>query len=373
LVAYKISKALAKRGHEVTVFTTNVLNTNSLFMPKKKLANINNMKIYYFNNLIFKPSINVYFSSELVKFIKKEISKYDITHMHEYRSYISLALSYYAKRQSIPFILQAHGQLPIIGYWKKLKLIYDILIGCKILQCANGVIALTRLEAEQYERMGVPKEKIFVIPNGIDLLEYSDLPPKGAFKEKFNVSEDRRIVLYIGRIHWIKGVDILVRAYALLAKQPGFKDAILVVAGPDDGYLGRVKSLVQELGISDSVLFTGPLYGRDKLSAYVDAEFVVLPSRYETFPNVVLEAYACAKPVIASNVEAMPDIVPHGETGLLFRAGDEKELASALAHLLENPKETEKMGRNARKLAEEKYSIDKIAAELEKVYEEVIH
>jgi glycosyltransferase involved in cell wall biosynthesis len=373
LVTYRISKALAKRGHEVTVFTTNVLNTKSLFMPKKKLVNINNMKIYYFNNLIFKPSINVYFSSELVKFIKKEISKYDITHVHEYRSYISLAVSYYAKRQSIPFILQAHGQLPIIGYWKKLKLIYDILIGCKILQSANGVIALTRLEAEQYERMGVPKEKIFVIPNGIDLLEYSDLPPKGAFKEKFNVPEDKRIVLYIGRIHWIKGVDILVRAYALLAKQLGFKDVILVVAGPDDGYLGRVKSLVRELGISDSVLFTGPLYGRDKLSAYVDAEFVVLPSRYETFPNVVLEAYACAKPVIASNVEAMPDIVLHGETGLLFRAGDEKELASALVYLLENPKEAEKMGRNARKLAEEKYSIDKIAAELEKVYEEVIH
>jgi glycosyltransferase involved in cell wall biosynthesis len=121
------------------------------------------------------------------------------------------------------------------------------------------------------------------------------------------------------------------------------------------------------------VLFTGPLYGRDKLSAYVDAEVVVLPSRYETFPNVALEAYACAKPVIASNVEAIPDIVLHGETGLLFRAGDEKELASALAHLLENPKEAEKMGRNARKLAEEKYSIDKIAVKLEKIYEEVIH
>jgi len=75
--------------------------------------------------------------------------------------------------------------------------------------------------------------------------------------------------------------------------------------------------------------------------------------------------------VIASNVEAMPDIVLNGETGLLFRAGNEKELASALTYLLENPKEAEKMGRNARKLAEEKYSIDKIVAELEKVYKEV--
>jgi glycosyltransferase involved in cell wall biosynthesis len=69
----------------------------------------------------------------------------------------------------------------------------------------------------------------------------------------------------------------------------------------------------------------------------------------------------------------MPDIVLHGETGLLFRAGDERELASALAHLLENPKEAERMGRSARKLAEEKYSIDKIAAELEEAYGEAMH
>jgi len=373
LATYKISKALAKRGHEITVFTTNILNTNSLFVSRKKEVDIHKIKVIYFNNFLFKSSMHIYFSAEFIEAIKREISNYDVAHVHEYRSYMSLAVNHYAKKHRTPLVLQAHGQLPIVGSWKILKITYDILFGYKLLKNASGVIALTQIEAKQYENMGVPKEKIFIVPNGIDLAEFSNMPFKGTFRKKYGVPENKGIILYLGRIHWIKGVDILVRAYALLAKQPGFKDAILVVAGPDDGYLDRVKSLVRELGISNSVLFTGPLYGRDKLSAYVDAEFVVLPSRYETFPNVVLEAYACAKPVIASNVEAMPDIVLNGETGLLFRAGNEKELAGALAHLLENPKEAERMGRNARKLAEEKYSIDKIAAELEKVYEEVIH
>jgi glycosyltransferase involved in cell wall biosynthesis len=372
IVAYNISKTMARRGHEITVFTTNILNRSSLFSFPRKCIKTNNLKVCYFNNLIYKTSKIAYFSYELFQSLKLDISNYDLIHLHEYRSYIALAVYYFSKKNNIPYILQAHGQLPIIGSWKILKIAYDFLLGSKVLKNANGVIALSRIEARQYENMGVPKERIFVVPNGIDLLEYAKSPPKGAFRKKFNISEDKRILLYIGRIHWIKGVDILVRAYTLLAKRPGFKDTVLVIAGPDDGYLGKAKSLVQELGVSDSVLFTGPLYGRDKLSAYVDAEFLVLPSRYETFPSIVLEAYACAKPVIASNVEAMPQIVLHGETGLIFRAGDERELASALAHLLENPKEAEKMGRNARRLAEEKYSIEKIAAELEKVYEEVI-
>ncbi|MCC6065669.1 MAG: glycosyltransferase [Thermofilum sp.] len=376
--AYLVARELARRGHEVTVYTTDAKDLRTRIWDGKAPwveREVDGVRAVYFRNLtmLTVKMFKLFVTPALPARAQKEVKGFDVVHLHEFRTLQNAAAARAARDHGVPYVLQAHGSVPRVGSWKTLKLLYDTVYGYKLLRGASRAIALTKAEARHYKRMGVPEEKIAIVPNGIDLSEYSDLPPKGAFKEKFNVPEDKRIVLYIGRIHWIKGVDILVKAYALLAKQPGFKDTILVIAGPDDGYLGKVKSLVQDLGISDSVLFTGPLYGSDKLSAYVDAEFVVLPSRYETFPYVVLEAYACVKPVIASNVEAMPDIVLHGETGLLFRAGDEKELASALAHLLENPKETEKMGRNARKLAEEKYSMDKIAVELEKVYEEVIH
>jgi len=104
-------------------------------------------------------------------------------------------------------------------------------------------------------------------------------------------------VLYLGRIRRIKGVDILVKAFANIIEK--LKDVRLVVVGPDDGYLGELVALINALKMEDNVLITCPLYGRDKLEAYVDAKVYVLPSRYETFPMSLLEAYACAKPWFA--------------------------------------------------------------------------
>jgi glycosyltransferase involved in cell wall biosynthesis len=281
-------------------------------------------------------------------------------------------IHHYARKYNVPYVLQARGSLPRIGAWQKLKWVYDIFFGYRLLRDASKVIALTRIEAEQYKRMTVPEEKIAIIPNGIDLSEYAELPSKGAFKKKFNIPEDKKIILYLGRIHKTKGIDFLVKAYAHLINGMNFKDAVLVIAGPDDGFLDEVKSLVQFLGISRLVMFTGPLYGREKLGAYVDSEVVALPSRYETFPNVVLEAYACSKPVVASNVGAIPSIVLHGETGLLFQAGDVKGLANAIAYMLTHPEESERMGCNARRLVEEKFSIDRVVTQLEILYDKVL-
>jgi len=369
--SFLVCKELAKRGHYVEVYTTNAYDQKRNFKQSNKQVIIHNIKVTYFSNFI--RINNLYIAPEMVIKLWKTAKQFDIVHVHFGRQLHDAFFGLGKNDFYPPYVLQARGALPYIGRMRSIKLIYDRLFGERVLKNASKVIALTRFEAEQYKYMGVPENKIVIIPNGIDLTSFSNMPPKGSFKEKYGIPEGKKIILYIGRIHWIKGVDILVKAYAQLVRQQIFRDAILVVVGSDDGYLSKVRSLVQELGISDLVVFTGPLYGRDKLCAYVDAEFVVLPSRYETFPNVLLEAYACAKPVIASNVEAMPDLVLHGETGLLFRAGDENDLAGKLAYLLENPKEAEKMGRNARRLAEEKYSIDKVAAELEKVYEEVIH
>jgi glycosyltransferase involved in cell wall biosynthesis len=291
--------------------------------------------------------------------------------LHNFRTYQNYVAYSYAKRTNTPYILQARGSIPRIGK-KELKWLYDVFFGYRLLKDASKVIALTQVETDQYRHMGVSEEKIAIIPNGIDLSEYAELPPKGSFKKKFNMPEDRKIILYIGRIHKIKGIDFLVRAYAYLKNEMKCKDAVLVIVGSDDGFLGEVKSLVQSLGVSRFVIFTGPLYGEEKLGAYVDSDVVVLPSRYETFPNVVLEAYACSKPVVASNVEAIPDIVLHRESGLLFQVDAVKELANAIAYMLTHSKEAERMGRNARRLVEERFSIDRVVTQLEKLYEKVL-
>ncbi|NIT57028.1 MAG: glycosyltransferase, partial [Aliifodinibius sp.] len=206
----------------------------------------------------------------------------------------------YARKYSIPYVLQARGSLITYFYKGWQKRIFDVIWGRRILKDAAKLVALTPIEAEQYRNMGISEDKIEIIPNGIELSEFENLPERGRFRRKHDLGDDQRVILYLGRIHKIKikGLDLLVRAFAELTKP--LNSVKLVIAGPDDGYLSSLKKLITDLGISNEVLFTGHLYGEDKVEAYVDADVFVLPSTYEIFGNVVLEACACGTPVIVT-------------------------------------------------------------------------
>ena len=372
-VVYDISKALSKRGHEVIVLTSDIINIKEKKKINSKIDTCNHVKIVRNKIVNFKLTeiTGMTISTDIMAFLKKALKDFDVVHAHEYRTYENIVLHHYAKKYDITYLLQAHGSLRRDDPKRSLKWVYDIFFGYSLLKDASKVIALTPTEAEQYMSMGVPKEKIAIIPNGIDLSEYAELPPKGSFKKKFNIPEDRKIILYLGRVHKIKGIDFLIRAYAYLKNKMNFKDAVLVIAGPDDGYLSEVKSLVHDLSVSNSVLFVGSLYGGDKLAAYVDSEVYILPSRYETFGMTVLEAYACGKPVIASDVGGLKELIVDGETGFLFEAGNFKQMAEKIVYLLNNSDKAVEIGRKARILVEEKYSIDKVVDMIERLYSEV--
>ena len=323
-VSYIIARNMVKRGHDVTVFTTDAdISNPRLNVPRER--NLDGIRVKYFKNmsntLAFKYRIFMPF--EMIFELRREERAFDIIHIHEYYSFPAIISSYYAKKYNRPYVLQSHGSLTKITR-QQLKLMFDRLFGREILKSATKVIALNSVEAEQYRAMSVPEEKIAIIPNGIDLSEYVNLPPNGTFKKKFNIPEDKKIILYLGRIHKIKGIDILIKAYAYMRNKMNLRDIVLVIVGPDDGYLNEAKRLAQALDVSNHVLFTGPLYGEDKMAAYIDSEVYVLPSRYETFPMTILEAYACGKPVVASEVGGLRDLVKNGETGLLFKPEDVK-------------------------------------------------
>jgi len=371
MVVYQISKALVKRGHEVVVYTSDMRNLSA--RVKRGVEVEDGIKIVRFKNIssTFSDMSGIVITPRMAEAFDKEIQNFDIIHLHEARSFQHLLVHKYCNKRGVPYIVQAHG---ILGCGAKsvtermLRFVYDNLIGLKIFRDAAKVVALTAVEAKQYTNIGVLMDKIEVIPNGIDLSEYDNLPSKGEFKKRFNIPEDKKIILYLGRIHKIKGIDHLVKAYAYLKKKMNCNDALLVIAGPDDGYLNEVKSLTYDLVVSDSVLFTGPLYGKAKLEAYVDADVFVLPSRYEAFGNVVLEAYACSKPVIASGVGGLNDLVVDGETGLLFEAGSHIQLAEKLLYLLNNSDDALRMGLNGRRFVERNFNWDKIVPRIERVY-----
>ena len=367
---FKLGKELVKRNHEIVVYTSDAKDLSQRLHLKN--AAIEGMHVHYFRNLsMFSAKASrLFITMESNKKLKTDLQHFDIAYANEYTTYQNIVLHKFARQYLIPYVVQARGSIPKIGRTAR-KTIYDVFFGRRILIDASANVALTTAELSQYMYMGVPTEKIALIPNGLDLAEFASLPQKGCFREKFKIPEDKKMVLYLGRIHEIKGLDVLVKAFRFVKDAGDFGNAVLVFAGSDDGYLNKLKSLVYQANLSSNVIFTGPLYGNDKLAAYVDSDVVVLPSYYETFPNVVLEAYGCSKPVIASNVESISDIVSHGNTGLLFDSGNAEKLAEKILYLLANPQIAMEMGRRGRNLVESKFSINKVVDSFELLFEEI--
>ena len=366
-VAYDISKELAKRGHEVEVFTTNAYDQTCNFKPKFREQLMDGFKVTYFNNLI--RSGNIFFSPEMIVALQKKLKEFDVAHTHFGRQAYDIAVDYYSQRYRVPYVLQAHGDLPRIMAKQRLKLIYDLLFSHKVLKDASKVIALSQVEVGQYKRMGVPEEKIAIIPNGIDLSEYADLPPKGSFKKKFNIPENNRIILYLGRIHKTKGIDLLVKAYSQLVNCMELKETVLVIAGPDDGYLHEVKSLASSLSISDSVLFTNFISTEDKRKALVDADLFVTPSFYG-FPMTFLEACAVGTPIITTTLGDTLEWI-NGNVGYVTPP-TYYDLAKAAYTIISDAELAEKFSRNCRKIVRSEFSLKKTVDRLEQVYKDVV-
>jgi len=363
-VAYDVSRKLVERGHSVTVYTSDILDENTRVGAFYR--NVEGVNVYYFRNLsLYVARRRMYVTPSLISAVKDSAKFFDVVHIHGNRTTQSPILHYFLKKNSVPYVVQAHGGLPSMS-GHRLKRLYDLFFGYPLLRDASKVIALTRTEVQQFLSVGVPKSKIAVIPNGIDLTEYSDLPSKGSFKKKFGLDKNEKIVLYLGRIHEIKGIDILVRAFANILHKLG--DVRLVIVGPDDGYLGEIEALTKALRIEGKVLVSGALYGVAKLEAYVDADVYVLPSRYETFPMTVLEAYACGKPVIASKVGELTDLVADGQTGLLVDPGNTVQLAKNILYLLNDKGRAKEMGLRGKQFVKENFTVEKAVDKLQYLY-----
>ena len=366
-VAFDVGKELVKRGHEVVVFTSDARDLeNRLGVESDE---VEGMSVYYFRNLsmFFVKWSKLFITPDLHRKMKLDIKSFDIIHAHEYTTYQNIVIHKFAKKYGVPYVLQTHGSLPKIGRQAR-KWLYDVFFGRRLLRDASKVIALSQVEAEQYKCADVPAEKIAIVPNGIDLTAYANLPPKGSFKKKFGLDKNEKIVLYLGRIHEIKGIDILVRAFANILHKLG--DVRLVIVGPNDGYLGEIEALIKALRIENKVLVSGPLYGVAKLEAYVDADVYVLPSRYEAFPMSVLEAVACGTPVILTENCGIAEYF-RDKTGLVVKTDSPSNLQEALLEMLMN-REKQKVFRENCKTVMQKFNISETVSKLEEAYEELL-
>lgn len=365
--SYQIAKNQVENGHEVSVYTTDNCNQR-LKLKNNYNVDVDGIKVYYFKNVSnnIKNKVTIDTPLKLPYYLRKNIKNYDIIHIHEHRHSLAIATHRYAKKNKIPYVLQAHGSVLPFFQKESLKEVFDKIWGFNILYDASKVFALTETEKQQYLKMGVDEKKIEIVPLGIDSAEYGKLPEKGLFKSKYSIKEDEKLIVFIGRIHKIKGLDLLIKAFNRI----NYKKVKLAIIGGDYGYLDELNKLIEKYNLADKVILPGVLTGENKHQALVDSDIFVMPSRYESFTTSGLEAMACGKPLVLTKNNHIHNWVENN-VGLCCEF-DENELSECLDELLSNPALCSKFGEKGEKLISEKYNWDKIGCKIEGIYENLI-
>lgn len=360
-VAYELSKHLALRGHNVTVCSSDFGKGDSLFpdAPFEWLC---------FSSL---PSRwKFYITPGLIPWTWEHVADFDVVHMHNLRTFQNAVVGARARQAGVPVVISCHGSLPLLTGHHTVKRAYDQLFGRRLMQSAARLVAVSEVEAEQYLQMGFPGSKISIIPNAIDLQAFERLPEPGVFRQKINIPSDKKLVLSLGRIHPIKGLDHLISAFARLTCS--FADARLVIAGPDEGDLSRLRSMAKQEGVEKHTYFPGPLYGEEKLAALADADVVTCPSMYEIFGLVPFEALMCGTPVIVTDDTGSGQLIREAGAGYLVHYGDIDALSQALLRILTDQNQRSCKVKHGQEFIRERLAWDVIVVMLEKLYNELV-
>jgi D-inositol-3-phosphate glycosyltransferase len=321
------------------------------------------------------------FADGVIQFAKAEGAEYDLIHSH-----------YWMSGLVAEKLQQAWGPTPIVqmfhtlGHMKNRVALTDservtqarIEGETRVIEIADRIIAATLAEEAQlhwlYETdMG----KVAIVPPGVDLERFSPTP-KGVAKDRIGIPSHHQNIMFVGRIEPLKGVDTLLQAIELIQmRHPDLVEHVCVaIIGGDpwaespDAEMARLQQLRSELGIGELVTFLGAKDQDALPDFYAAAEMVIMPSHYESFGMVALEAMAMGKPVIASEVGGLAFLVKDGENGFHVPSRDPEALAERIYELLTNQDCRESLGREARIHAQE-YAWSNIVVRMRRLYEKV--
>lgn len=371
-VIYQNSIELINRGHEVTVYCSNLLNKNEHISQGLLERNYEGIKVVYFStlNIPFWPgTIGPYWFLGLISRLRNEIKNFDIVHLHGYRSFINIPAIYFAKKLNKPIIVQPHGGIPVIVNTFFLKKFYDKVLGWYEKNNLDILIALQKSEKNQATNVGIDPEKIKIIPNGLNSLVIPRYPEvtKNVIKEKYNIPSDVPIILFMARINKKKGTDMLIEAFRLI--EPDL-NSHLVVAGPDDGQLNEVQSLVTKYKLKNKITFTGLLSQEQTIEMYQIADLFVLPCRTDTYPTTIMESCFYDVPIVVTEGCEMSDLI-NGEVAQVTKF-DPDLFAKAINKMLTDPNLYLTYKNRCRGFAEEKFSIESTIDKLEYLYENLL-
>jgi glycosyltransferase involved in cell wall biosynthesis len=371
-VLIDLAKSLSEFGHQVTVCTTDRGNPASQQLSGDYFSKLFSNGIEYY---AFPVNVAPILYSRLMKtWIDHNIPNYHIAHIHSlYRFPVTYAARR-AWRAGVPYIIRPHGSLDPFLYKQSqynliFKRIFERLFDIPNLHHAAAIQYTTKEEAERTEFLRL-RGKPVIIPNGINPESFRILPAKGLFRNRLGLNSQTPLILFLGRINFKKGLDLLVPSFSTVAK--AYPKARLAIVGPDnEGYKTKVRHWCNEQGIEDKTLFADYISLEEVKQAYIDADVFVLPSYTENFGMTVVEAMACGCPVVISNqVNIWREVQAFG-AGLVTKL-DPRALADAIIQILKDKTVAREMGRLGRSAVMENYSWPNIAEQIIQVYRHLI-
>jgi glycosyltransferase involved in cell wall biosynthesis len=333
-----LSEGLVRLGHEVTVLTADWgLERRLAAMPGEppaasspfgKRHEENGVKAIYLPNWLHYRAAS--WNPALPGYLRARLGDFDVVHVFGLYDLLGVRTARAATKRKIPYVAEPIGMFVPIVRSLHLKRLYHRAFGHKMLMGAAAIIATAEQEKAELISGGIPAEKIVLRRNGVS--PPTQLQPGGSFRKSLHISQDARLVLFLGRLSKKKSPDLLLQAFAQVAATRN--DLHLAFVGPDEsGMLARLKRLAGELGVTKRVHFSDPLEGEAKWAAYGDANVFVLPSQNENFGNTAAESVAAGTPVIITD---QCGIAPLLDGASLVVSHSANSLTQGLASLLDD-------------------------------------
>jgi glycosyltransferase involved in cell wall biosynthesis len=358
-----LCRALAARGHELHVFTTNIDGAGITATPVATPVDLDGVQITYFPCPLVR---RLYWSPALGQALRHQIGKFDLVHLHTVFLWPTWAAARAARNIGIPYVLSPRGMLvkDLIARRSRLaKSAWIRLIERANVEQAAALHLTSQLEAAELARFGWPLPRLAVIPNATDepLSSNDKIAP-----DVEAITREQPLVLSLGRLSWKKGLDRLLQAFA--HTQSG---TLAVVGTDDENFAPQLVKLAADLQIADRVrILPRTVVGSEKERLFAAARLFVLPSYSENFGNVVLEAMRRGVPVVVTPEVGAAEIVRTSGAGLVVK-GDPEPLSSAIRLLTGDLVLAHSMGEAGRRHAAAHFTWAQVAAQMEDLYNSI--
>ena len=352
----RLAEGLTARGHPVEVFTTSLTSHDAPGSTRTRVEDVNGVRVHYLATPLHFRWMGV---TPTLPRVLERASRPDVVHVFGFRDPIGTGVAAWCRLRRVPYVFEGMGMVAPKHRKVFLKRALDATAFRGVLPGATVLVAASEVEAREYRAAGIADARIVVRPHGFPEVQ-RDAPPR-RLRELVGLDESARVVLNVGRIAHGKGLELLVRIATQLP------DVHVVIVGPDGGHGVDLELLAlrDRLGVTDRVHFVGALPREELPAVYADADVFALPSSYENFGMVAAEAAAAGAAIVLTDRCGVAECF--AGRGALVVPYDEAKLRDALARLLGDPGLRQRLGQEAREVAEE-WSWPRVLELQERVY-----